>query len=482
MVKERITLAEAFARFPAHQPKDAKEAIRAHWANNPKKVVVLDDDPTGTQTVHGVPVVTTWSVDIFTHLLRGNQRLFYVLTNSRSLSERDAAALTRDLITSLIQASKDTGVPYSIISRSDSTLRGHFPAETNAAIELMEAAAKTTFDGQVLVPAFFEGGRYTFDNTHWVADGDELIPAGETEFAKDPAFGYRASDLRIWVEEKTRGQINRDEVVCISIDTLRKAGADGVCRQLLEAPKGSTIVGNALNYEDMYTLAAGFLRAESCGRQYLYRTAASFVPAYGGIPLKPPLDDRELHDSYGKGSTAGGLVVVGSHVQKTTEQLNQLLQIDGVFPIEVRVDRLLMPDSREAEISRVATQANRALTSGHDTVVYTSREVIKGSGSAEYLRIGEVVASSLVQIVRGLQVQPRFFVAKGGITSSTMITEALEARTALVLGQILKGVPVWKLGAESRMPELHCVIFPGNVGVVIALSLAVQRLRGQPHS
>ena len=281
MVKERITLAEAFARFPAHQPEDAKEAIRAHWANNPKKVVVLDDDPTGTQTVHGVPVVTTWSVDIFTHLLRGNQRLFYVLTNSRSLSERDAAALTRDLITSLIQASKDTGVPYSIISRSDSTLRGHFPAETNAAIELIEAATNTTFDGQVLIPAFFEGGRYTFDNIHWVADGDELIPAGETEFAKDPAFGYRASDLRIWVEEKTRGQINRDEVVCISIDTLRKAGADGVCRQLLEAPKGSTIVGNALNYEDMYTLAAGFLRAESCGRQYLYRTAASFVPAYG---------------------------------------------------------------------------------------------------------------------------------------------------------------------------------------------------------
>ena len=130
---------------------------------------------------------------------------------------------------------------------------------------------------------------------------------------------------------------------------------------------------------------------------------------------------------------------------------------------------------------RVTTQANDSLLSGHDTVIYTSREVIKGSDSTDYLRIGETVANSLVQIVRRLQSQPRFFIAKGGITSSTMVTEALEAQKALVLGQILKGVPVWKIGPESRMPGLHFVIFPGNVGEVNALSLAVQRLRGQSH-
>ena len=481
MVDERLNLTAALARFPDAHIENAAAVTKALWVNNPKKVVVLDDDPTGTQTVHGIPVITKWSADIFASLLRGSHRVFYVLTNSRSMSERDAVALTQDLVADLIQASRETGIPYSIISRSDSTLRGHFPAETNAAMELIEAATNTTFDGQVLIPAFFEGGRYTFDNIHWVADGDGLIPAGKTEFAKDPAFGYRASDLRMWVEEKTGGRVKQEEVVCISIDTLRKSGSDSVCQQLMDAPKGSIIVGNAINYEDMYTLAAGFLKAESWGKQYLYRTAASFVPAYGDISLKPLLDDKELHDSYGRASKVGGLVVVGSHVRKTTEQLNHLLQMDGIAPIEVNVRELLTPDSKENEIMRVTTQANDSLLSGHDTVIYTSREVIKGSDSTDYLRIGETVANSLVQIVRRLQSQPRFFIAKGGITSSTMVTEALEAQKALVLGQILKGVPVWKIGPESRMPGLHFVIFPGNVGEVNALSLAVQRLRGQSH-
>lgn len=479
MSHERLSLTEALSHFPERQEKDAAFTVRDYWTDNPKKVVVLDDDPTGTQTVHGVPVITLWSKDIFAGLLKGSARVFYVLTNSRSLSQMDTIRITQDIITSLIEASRETGIPHSIISRSDSTLRGHFPAETYAAMDIIEATTGVTLDGQVLVPAFFEGGRYTFDNIHWVAEGDELIPVGETEFAQDPAFGYKASDLRMWVEEKTGGRVKREEVISISLDTIRRAGSDGVCRTLLDVPKGSTIVVNVVDYEDMHTLAAGLLKAESRGKRYLYRTAASFVPAYAGISLKSPLEDKELRDFYGRSSRAGGLIVVGSHVRKTTEQLNNLLRVDGIFSIEVAVNDLLVPGRRESEISRVASLANSSLASGLDTVIHTSRRVVQGSGSDDYLRIGEIVAASLVQIVRRLSAQPRFFVAKGGITSSTMVTEALEARNALVLGQLLNGVPVWKIGPESRMPGLHFVIFPGNVGDKDSLSVAIQRLRGE---
>jgi uncharacterized protein YgbK (DUF1537 family) len=66
---------------------------------------------------------------------------------------------------------------------------------------------------------------------------------------------------------------------------------------------------------------------------------------------------------------------------------------------------------------------------------------------------------------------------KGGITSSDIATEGLAVKDALVCGQIIPGVPVWKLGAESRYPGLIYVVFPGNVGDAQALVEVVNKLR-----
>jgi len=46
-----------------------------------------------------------------------------------------------------------------------------------------------------------------------------------------------------------------------------------------------------------------------------------------------------------------------------------------------------------------------------------------------------------------------------------------------VLGQILPGVPVWKLGAESRFPNLAYIVFPGNVGDAHSLADVVRQLK-----
>ena len=67
-------------------------------------------------------------------------------------------------------------------------------------------------------------------------------------------------------------------------------------------------------------------------------------------------------------------------------------------------------------------------------------------------------------------------IAKGGITSSDVATRGLGVKRALVRGQLLPGVPVWRLGAEARFPGIDYVVFPGNVGSDTALADAVQQL------
>lgn len=441
-----------------------------------KKVIVLDDDPTGTQTVHGVKVITKWSEDRFISVLESDDRLFYVLTNSRSLPEEQAVDLTKQMVACLNRAVKKTKSKISIVSRSDSTLRGHFPAETVAVMDMVHNELGMDFCGQVVVPAFFEGDRYTFDDIHWVRQGDMLVPAAQTEFAKDPAFGFKSSNLVEWVLEKTDGTVTRDAIVSIPIEVIRKEGVSGIYWILQKAPRNAVFVSNATSYYDLKTLVCGLLKSEANGRNYVYRTAASFVPIYGGISLRDTLSSEELLD-HSRKNTNGGLVVVGSHVETTNRQLKSLLNAENVSGIELSVTELLHEATGEQEISRMINAVSRSLESSTDTVIYTSRTVLEGAGKSDYLQIGSVISDALVQIVRGLSVEPKFLIAKGGITSSVLATDALGSETAHVLGQILPGVPVWRMGDETIMPGKPYVVFPGNVGGDDSLLEAVQLLR-----
>ena len=56
-----------------------------------KILAVLDDDPTGTQTVHDIVVLTTFDVDVFEAQLRTGERGFYVLTNTRAYAPDKAS-------------------------------------------------------------------------------------------------------------------------------------------------------------------------------------------------------------------------------------------------------------------------------------------------------------------------------------------------------------------------------------------------------
>lgn len=462
-----LSQSAAFAALPPVWPEDPLPANRR--AATARTLVVLDDDPTGTQTVRDVAVVTTWDVPTLRAELAAAPTCFYVLTNSRSLTPTASRALHRELADNLRAAAALAGRAFAVASRSDSTLRGHYPLETDTLAE-----ALGPFDATVLSPYFEAGGRFTLGDVHYVAERGTLVPAGDTPFARDAAFGYRHSHLPSWVEEKTGGRIPAGAVASISLPLLRRGGPAATAEFLQRLPPGATAVVNAAAPRDIEVFAAATLRAEQAGRRFLYRTAAGFVAARLGQTPQALLEATEF--SAGS-SPRGGLTVVGSYVPRTTAQLQALLADRHLAPVEVAVPALLDPAQRPAALVAATAAMNAALAAGRDTVVFTSRQLITAADAGASLAIGRIVSDALVAIVRGLNAPPRYLIAKGGITSSDLATAALGVRRAHVPGQALPGVPVWRLGPEARFPGLGYVVFPGNVGDETALATLVARLR-----
>ena len=460
--------------LPPEFPDDLSDAIRAAIDASGRKLIALDDDPTGVQTVFDTVVLSQWDVADLAAELLDPRPVCFVLTNTRSHPEADAVALTREIATNLLEASRQTSKPFVIASRSDSTLRGHFPAETDALTGVLG-----DIDGLLLVPAFFEGGRYTIDDTHWVRDGERLVPAAETEFARDATFGYTHSRLPAWVEEKSRGRWSAADVQSLSISDIRQGGPDRVAAILDGTADGQPLVVNAASYQDLNVVVLGVLRAEAGGKRFVYRTGAGFVRARAGLIERPLLSRADLVGP-DAASPLPGLVIVGSHVARSTEQLRRLLAVPGVAAITLDVPALLNAATRDNEIRRVVAGADEALARGVSPVVATSRVVHEAATTGNQLDISRTVSRALVEVVSRIDGRLGWIVAKGGITASYIGTQALRARRAIVLGQIQAGVPVWQLGPETRYPNLPYVIFPGNVGGPATLAEVVQQLQGEP--
>ncbi|KAF9592454.1 hypothetical protein IFM89_014944 [Coptis chinensis] len=469
-IYEMFTGVKVEGKLPVLKKEDVLKSLPSEWPTDPiediqrlektasKVLVVLDDDPTGTQTVHDIDVLTEWTVESLTEQFSRRPSCFFILTNSRSLSSEKAIELTKDICRNIDIAAKSAdSIGYTVVLRGDSTLRGHFPEEANAAVSILGE-----MDAWIICPFFLQGGRYTIGDVHYVADGDRLVPAGETEFAKDAAFGYSSSNLREWIEEKTKGQVVSSSVASISIQLLRKGGPVAVSKYLCSLQKGSTCIVNAASERDMAVFAAGMIQARDAelqGKRFLCRTAASFVSARVGIRPKAPILPKDLGVLTER---TGGLIVVGSYVPKTTKQVEELKTQVGhnLKSIEISVDKLAMRslEEREDEIRQTAEMADAALK----------------APPSESLEINFKVSSALVDIVRRIKTRPRYILAKGGITSSDLATKALEARRAKVVGQALAGVPLWQLGPESRHPGVPYIVFPGNVGDSSAVAEVVK--------
>lgn len=246
---------ETIESLPLPYSGDVISAIKNHVESDSTPVlVVLDDDPTGTQTCHDIAVLTVWDPDTLRAEFEVTKSGFFILTNSRALPPKEAKALILEICKNVAKAAEAASKPFEIVLRGDSTLRGHIPEEPEAAEE-----ALGRFDGWIIAPFFFQGGRYTIDDVHYVKEGDELVPASETPFAKDATFGYKSSNLRDYILEKAGHRFTEQDFLSVTLTDIRTGGPDEVTKKLLEAPKGKVIIVNAAAESDMYVFAAGLL-------------------------------------------------------------------------------------------------------------------------------------------------------------------------------------------------------------------------------
>ncbi|VDG77219.1 type III effector Hrp-dependent outer protein [Actinobaculum suis] len=472
-----ISLAELTAGMPDPVETPAAQ-VRAANAHAPV-LIVLDDDPTGTQSVADLPVLTSWNVSDLEWGLQTGKPAVYVMTNSRSLSPEDAERVNREVATAAYAAARKLGdIPISFVSRSDSTMRGHFPLEPDVLADCIKAETGREVDGVVIVPAFADAGRITVKGTHYAGSlADGFVPVGETEFAKDATFGYQASYLPAWVEEKTAGRVPASQVLLIDLKTLR-TGTAGVADILRQASGRQPIVCDVTCEDDLRLLALALATVEGEGKSFLYRVGPPFVRARIGQETRAPLTAAEIQEArLGTDFATGGLIVVGSHVALTTRQLDNLREAQAPTEYEIDVAKVLDPQTREAHLAQIV-EAVAADLAQENVVVRTSRTLVTGADGAASLDISRQVSSAVVAVVQGVLARrrPRFVIAKGGITSSDVASKGLGIRYATVLGPMLPGiVSAWR-GENEPARGIPYIVFAGNVGDETSLTQVVEKL------
>ncbi|AKL96512.1 hypothetical protein CACET_c30680 [Clostridium aceticum] len=458
------------------QEKEVDEALKKQLNKLNRKIIVLDDDPTGIQTVNEVSVYTEWSKESILKGFKEKNNMFFILTNSRALTEAETAAVHKEIAENIVWVSRETGKEFILISRGDSTLRGHFPLETKTLREEIEKNFDIKYSGEIIMPFFKEGGRYTLDNVHYVKYDSSLVPAGETEFSKDKTFGFSSSHLGEWCQEKSNGKNKVQDMVYITLEDLRSHNKDVIIKKLLEVENFDKIIVNAIDYYDVKIFTNCLIDCILEGKEFIYRTAAAFPKIIGGVNHKDLLTRKDI---ISKDNSNGGIILVGSHVKKTTLQLEYMMNnIQEIEFIEFDVSKVSEEGGLESEVERVLKLLESTVLDGRTVTVYTSRKLlqVETEDKNKILEASVKISNSLVNIIGKLSVRPSFIIAKGGITSSDVGTKALQVKKAKVMGQVKPGIPVWMTGDESKFPEMPYVIFPGNVGETSTLGEIAEML------
>ncbi|WP_226346303.1 four-carbon acid sugar kinase family protein [Agilicoccus flavus] len=476
MPQTRETLLAGRPTGPAVDPAE----IAAGVDGSRRVFVVLDDDPTGTQSVTDLPVLMSWSVESLEWALSQGRPAVYVMTNSRSLDPADARQRNVEVARAAFEAAAKVGVDVDFVSRSDSTLRGHFPLETDTLAAEIEAATGRGVDGVVVVPAFGDAGRITVGGVHYAgSDAAGFVPVGESEFATDATFGYCSSAMTDWVAEKTGGRVAAQDVAFVDLTTLR-TDPEATVAALTSLRDGRPFVVDIVEENDLLLLSAALERAESTGVRLLYRVGPPFMRARLGQTPRTPLTGGEVRAIRVDGvaeDSVGGLIMIGSHTALTTSQLEALRARSAPTEFEIDVATVRDAVAREAHLAQIVADAVAALASGN-VAVRTSRTLVKGADADDSLAIARLVSSAVVEVTQRILAAypPRFVVAKGGITSSDVASRGLSIDRAYVRGPMLPGiVSLWE-PMDGPARGIPYIVFAGNVGGPESLADVVDTL------
>ncbi|MFN6134079.1 MAG: four-carbon acid sugar kinase family protein [Synechococcaceae cyanobacterium] len=448
---------------------------------NPK-ILVLDDDPTGSQTVHSCPLLLRWDADTLAAGLRHPSPLLFLLANTRALDPEAAATRVRQICQQLKPAlaqAQAAGVigDWLLVSRGDSTLRGHCPLEAEILAQELGPFAAT-----LLVPAFPEGGRTTVEAVHRLHGQ----PVHETAFGRDGLFGYDTSHLPSWLEGRSGGRLRAAAVRHLPLQLLEAAteapAGDPLgprrrlMRHLRELEGQGWAVVDAERPAQLLALGQALrqLQAEG-GPRFLFQSAASLLSGLAELPPQPlgPAQLAALRRRRADGRPAPGLVLVGSHVPLSDQQLERLLAEPGCEGVELPVDPCLRGDLPELEEVRLRERLWAVLAAGRTGVLYTSRgERLAGAGAARR-QLGQRLAAAMARLAAALAGELGYLISKGGITSQTLLADGLELAMLELQGQLLPGLSL-VLPAQANGPAagLPVLTFPGNLGEADTLALA----------
>ncbi|MBN2213148.1 MAG: hypothetical protein JW723_02800 [Bacteroidales bacterium] len=465
-----LSYSEILKKYPLPEKDAFREPVFSLLNKLNTRIVVLDDDPTGIQTVHGCLLLTNWNDENLALAFNDSVRFFYILTNTRSLNPEVAKEIIKDVVHSVIRINQRYQYRLIFISRSDSTLRGHFPLEPDTIRDTILEKNLTLTLPVFFAPALLEAGRYTIDNIQYLSDKDNLIPVAETEFADDHVFGYSSSNLLDYVAEKSENKVSKNQVGTISITDLRKSSIDELIDMIREWKNKKYVIINALDYYDLRKFALSFLKLFSFMNSFsVLRTSSSLPKALTGIQDRPLLSGKDIIRN-----RVSGLFIVGSHVKKTSVQLKTLLKNPKVRGLEIDVNEILTGTGMM--LHKIIQKINEASDRNLTPVVYTSRKELRFKNTSDKLTAGKKISMFLVKIIKNLQYVPSYIVSKGGITSHDILTEGLKIQYARVMGQILAGVPVIITGDQNEFPNMPFIIFPGNVGDENSLKEVFEKL------
>ena len=402
-----------------------------------------------------------------------------MLTNTRSLPVAEAVRETQRAAAAVDRARHALDAPVEIVSRGDSTLRGHVMAE----LAVLDGARRRDtghgFDAVVVVPAYPEAGRFTVDDVHYATVAGRPVPVGRSEFSKDATFGYAASDLRDYLVEKSDGALARDDILSLSLQQIREGGPDAVRRTLSGAVDGRFVVVNAVEGSDLDVVALAMAQLGAEGMAFGCRCAPSFVPALVGLAHRGVIEADELATPPAR--SAHGLVVVGSHVGLTTRQVEVAQRRGGLEEVELDVARVTSTSGAEAYLASVVDDVRAGLAAS-DVLLFTSRTLRRVEDADESLALSRSVSQAVSAIVRGaLSARPAWVVAKGGITSHDVAALGLGMRRGRVLGQLLPGI-ISVFSPTEAHPDaigMPYVVFAGNVGDEDTLAEVIDVLTGR---
>jgi uncharacterized protein YgbK (DUF1537 family) len=409
-------------------------------------LVVLDDDPTGVQTLGGIRVLLAWEAVSIAEALVGRPSV-HLITNSRARAPESA----RTLVAEAAQLTLASVPEAHVVLRGDSTLRGHVREEYEA---LRAATAPDSWPVLLLVPALPSAGRVTRGGVQMILRNGGSIPLDGTEYARDGVFSYSTAGLLGWAEERSGGLFAAANGREIHLAELRRGGAGivaEVLRELDSNGRPAVLAPDAETDDDLALIAEGYAAAIRAGVTALVRCAPAFAGVLAGTTASRLVDPPPSSED-------GVLLVCGSYVPSTTRQLGALATARPGTLVVVDADTLAGPDA-EVEIARATAAASAVLRRERFAVIATTRTRSEQTSS---MAAGERIATGLARVAGLVEPRPPVIIAKGGITSAVTLRTGLGVDVADVVGPVLPGVSLWHAQAGGR--PLDYLVVPGNVG------------------